>query len=258
MKNTIKKLSIVFMALILTFSLAACGDKKEEGDMKTYKVAMEPTFPPFDTTDENGDLAGFDVDMMKAIAKDQGFEVTFESLEFDGLIVGLKSGNFDIIASGMWANDERKKEVDFSDTYYNSGLVVAVPVDNNTIKDIDSIGKDMKVAAQIGTSSADLVQQLEKDGKIKEAKIYNKVSDAVADLQNGAVDALINDKPVTLEYMKKQPDKIKIVGDTLNEETLGIAVAKDNKELLEKINKGLANIKKSGEFDKLLEKWNLK
>lgn len=258
MKNMIKKITIVCMALVLTLSLASCGGDSSKEDKKVYKVAMEPTFPPFNTTDEEGNLDGFDVDMMKAIAKDQGFEVEFESLEFDGLIVGLKSQNFDIIASGMWANDERKKEVDFSDTYYNSGLVVAVKVDDSQITGIDSLTKDMKVAAQIGTSSADLVQNLEKEGKIKEAKIYNKVSDAVADLQNGSVSALINDKPVTLEYMKQQEGKIKIVGDTLNEETLGIAVAKDNKELLDKINKGLANIKKSGEFDKLLEKWNLK
>ena len=222
-----------------------------------YKVGMEPTFPPFDTTNEKGDLDGFDVDLMKAIAKDQGFKVEFKSLEFDGLITGLKSGNIDIVASGMWASDDRKKEVDFSDTYYESGLVVAVNANDNKIKSIDDLDKNSKVAAQIGTSSAELIQKMQKEGKIKEAKIYNKVNDAVQDLQNGSVSALINDKPVTKEYMNKQKGKIKIVGDPLNKENLGIGVQKGNKELLDKINKGLANLKKSGEFDKLLKKWNL-
>ena len=194
---------------------------------------------------------------MKAIAKDQGFKVEFKSLEFDGLITGLKSGNIDIVASGMWASDDRKKEVDFSDTYYESGLVVAVNANDNKIKSIDDLDKNSKVAAQIGTSSAELIQKMQKEGKIKEAKIYNKVNDAVQDLQNGSVSALINDKPVTKEYMNKQKGKIKIVGNPLNKENLGIGVQKGNKELLDKINKGLANLKKSGEFDKLLKKWNL-
>ena len=157
----------------------------------------------------------------------------------------------------MWASDDRKKEVDFSDTYYESGLVVAVNANDNKIKSIDDLDKNSKVAAQIGTSSAELIQKMQKEGKIKEAKIYNKVNDAVQDLQNGSVSALINDKPVTKEYMNKQKGKIKIVGNPLNKENLGIGVQKGNKELLDKINKGLANLKKSGEFDKLLKKWNL-
>lgn len=255
MKKHLKKLTILFTALFITATLASCGSKSKDSALK---VGMEPTFPPFNTTDEKGELDGFDVDLMKAIAADQEFEVSFESLEFDGLIPGLKSGNIDIVASGMWASDERKKEVDFSDTYYTSGLVVAVTADNNTINSIDDVTNDMTLAAQIGTSSADLVQKMKDEGKIKEAKIYNKVNDAVQDLQNGVVDVLINDKPVVQEYIKKQEGKIKIVGETLNKETLGIAVQKGNTKLLEKINKGLANLKASGEFDKLLEKWNLK
>lgn len=254
LKKNLKKISAILCAALICVSITACGSKSD----KAYTVGMEPTFPPFDTTNDKGDLDGFDVDLMNAIAKDQGFKVEFKSLEFDGLITGLKSGNIDIVASGMWASDERKKEVDFSDTYYNSGLVVAVKTDDNAIKGVNDLTKDMKVAAQIGTSSAELIQKMQKEGKIKEAKIYNKVSEAVQDLQNGGVSALINDKPVTLEYMNKQQGKIKIVGDTLNEEKFGIAVKKDNKELLEKINKGLENLKKSGEFDKLLKKWNLK
>ena len=251
MKKITKKLIVLALALIMVFSFAACGGSD------AYIVAMEPTFPPFDTTDENGELDGFDVDLMNAIAEDQGFEIEWTQLGFDGLIPALESKQIDIIASGMWASPERAKIVDFSTTYYDSGLVLAVKVDNNTITGADSLTSDMKVAAQIGTSSADLVQQWEKDGKIAEAKIYDKVNEAVMDLQNGTVDALLNDKPVTTEYMSKQPDKIKIVGDILNEESYGFAVNKENKDLLDMINAGLQNVIDNGTYDQLLAKWGL-
>ena len=251
MKKISKKLIVLALALIMVFSFAACGGSD------AYIVAMEPTFPPFDTTDENGELDGFDVDLMNAIAEDQGFEIEWTQLGFDGLIPALESKQIDIIASDMWASPERAKIVDFSTTYYDSGLVLAVKVDNNTITGADSLTSDMKVAAQIGTSSADLVQQWEKDGKIAEAKIYDKVNEAVMDLQNGTVDALLNDKPVTTEYMSKQPDKIKIVGDILNEESYGFAVNKENKDLLDMINAGLQNVIDNGTYDQLLAKWGL-
>ena len=251
MKKITKKLIVLALSLIMVLGLASCGS----GD--SYIVAMEPTFPPFDTTDENGELDGFDVDLMNAIAEDQGFEIEWTQLGFDGLIPALESKQIDIIASGMWASPERAKIVDFSTTYYDSGLVLAVKVDNNTITGADSLTSDMKVAAQIGTSSADLVQQWEKDGKIAEAKIYDKVNEAVMDLQNGTVDALLNDKPVTTEYMSKQPDKIKIVGDILNEESYGFAVNKENTELLDMINAGLQNVIDNGTYDQLLAKWGL-
>lgn len=251
MKKLAKKLIVLTLSLIMILALTACGGSD------TYIVAMEPTFPPFDTTDEAGELDGFDVDLMNAIAEDQGFEIEWTSMGFDGLIPALESKQIDIIASGMWASPERGEVVNFSDTYYDSGLVLAVKEDNTVITGADSLTSDMKVAAQIGTSSADLVQQWEKEGKIGEAKIYDKVNDAVMDLQNGTVDALLNDKPVTTEYMSKQPGQIKIVGDILNEESYGFAVNKENTELLDKINAGLANVIANGTYDDLLEKWGL-
>ena len=254
MKNWMKKLSVVVAAMVMVVGLASCGGG---GEATVYKAAMEPTFPPFDTTDDEGNLSGFDYDMLNAIGEDQGFTVEWSNIGFDGLIPAVQSGTVDIIASGMWANDERKEVVDFTDTYFDSGLVVAVEKNNNTIKSIDDLTADMKVAAQIGTSSCDLVQKLAEEGKIKEAKIYDKVNDAVMDVKNGTVQALINDKPVTLEYIAQQPDSIKVVGDVLNKEQYGMAVAKGNTELLEKLNTGLANIIEDGTFQELLEKWNL-
>ena len=259
-----KKKSIIAVLLIvaLAFSLAACGggdsEENTSGDSEkvTYKVGTEPTFPPFDTTDEEQNIVGLDMDLIKAIGEDQGFEVTFENLTFDGLVPALKAGNIDIIAAGMNKDDpERQKQVDFSDAYYESKLMVAVTEDNNTIKSVDDLTPDMKVAAQTGTTGATKTQELADEGKIAEAVILDGLDTAMMQLLNGDVQAVINDKPVTEAYMKKQPDKIKMVGEPLNAENYGFAVQKGNTELLDKINAGLANIKEDGTFDKLVDEW---
>lgn len=260
MKNWMKKAAAICMALMLVAGITACGgsdSNKEKEEGKTYTVATEPTFPPFDTTDEEGNIVGFDMDLMNAIAEDQGFKVEFTSLNFDGLIPALQSGNADIVAAGMWANDERKEKVDFTETYFDSGVVLAVANDNNSISGPEALTSDMKIAYQVGTSSMDVAQKLEKEGKIAKAVGFDKVNDAVQAVKTGEVDGLFNDKPVTLEYMNQQPDVIKIVGDNVTTESYGIAVKKGNTELLDKINKGLKNLKENGKFDELLKKWDL-
>ena len=253
-----KSVIAVLLAMLLVFSLSACGgsDDSGSGDTVVYKVGTEPTFPPFDTTDDDQNIVGLDMDLIKAIGEDQGFEVKFENLSFDGLIPALKAGNIDIVAAGMNKDDpERQKEVDFSDSYYDSQLYVAVTVDNDSITSIDDLTPDMKVAAQTGTTGAEKVKELKEEGKIKEAVILDGLDTVMMQLINGDVSAVINDKPVTEAYMKKQPDKIKMVGDALNAESYGFAVQKGNDELLKKINDGLKNIKEDGTFDKLVDEW---
>lgn len=258
-----KNLFAVLLVLTMAFTLVACGggnsEPAEDGassDMPTYKVAMEPTFPPFDTIDEETqELAGFDVDMMEAIAADQGFKLEWVNMGFDGLIPALQAGNIDIIASGMNASEERREKVDFSTTYYDSGLVLAVKAGNTAIKSVDDLTPDMKAGGQIGTTGADLATELYETGKTGEAKIYNGLDVAVMDLMNGTIDVLINDLPVTKAYMDAKPGTIEIVGDVLNAESYGYAVQKDNTELLEKINTGMQNLKDSGKFDEIYAKW---
>ncbi len=261
MKKQIKILLVAAIALVTVFSLSACGSGAQgnSSTWPTYVVAMEPTFPPFDTTDEkdSNQLAGADYDLMEAIAKDQGFKCEWKNMSFDGLIPAIKSGNIDIIASGMADTKDREEEVLFSDTYYDSGLVVAVKESNSKIKGKSDLTKNDVVGAQTGTTGADMVQAMAKKGQIKQAKVYNGLNEAVTDLTNGTIDALINDKPVTEEYISKKPNTIKIVGKTLDAEHFAFAVKKDNTELQKKINDGLANIKKDGTFDKILKDWNL-
>ena len=264
-KSTSSKILIIALALIMAFVFTACssssGSKEASGSAegaKVYKVIMEPTFPPFDTTDENGELAGFDVDMMNAIAADQGFEIEFAQMEFGALIPAIEAGNADIIASGMNAEDpERQKKVDFTDTYYDSGLVVMVKVDNDTITGIDSLTPDMKVASQTGTTGADACQELADNGKVAEAVILDGFDTCVLQLKTDSVQAVIIDAPVAASYMKQQSGEFKTVGDVLNAESYGMAVQKGNDELREKLNAGLKNIVENGTFAELCEKWEM-
>ena len=261
-----KKILAILLALALIFALAACGggdepadtagDGGDGGELPTYIVATEPTFPPFETTTEDGEIIGFDMDLISAIGEDQGFQVEFKSFEFDALMLATNNGDADIIAAAFNAMDPaRQAQVDFSNTYYDSGLVVLVKENNETINSIDDLTADMKVASQIATTGGDKADELAEAGQIKEAVILISFSTAGLQLINGDVDAVIIDQPVAKDYLKKQPDKVKIVGDVLNAESYGFAVKKGNTELLDKINAGLQNMIDNGTYDDLYDKW---
>ena len=165
---------LMALAAVTALSFAACGSQTQTGGSAqadgsvVYKVGAEPTFPPFDTTDSSGNMVGLDMDIMDRIAEMEGFQVEYVNLGFDALIPSLQSGNIDIIASGMNSlNEERRAVVDFSEPYFDAGLVLAVAEGNDSITGVDDLTPDMKVAAQIGTSSADRVQELkDEDGNL--------------------------------------------------------------------------------------------
>ncbi len=253
MKKTTKLISLFCAVAMMGAIFTGCGAKAEEKEH--YLAATEPGFAPFETTDDEGNIVGFDMDLMNAIGEDQGFTVEYKAFEFDSLIPALNAGNTDMITAGMNAEDpERREKVDFSDTYYDSGLVVLVKEDNDKITGIDSLTPDMKVASQIGTTGADKAKELANEGKIAEAVVNNGFDTCFLQVVNGDVDAIIVDKPVAENAIKKT-EGMKIVGETLNAESYGFAVKKGNEELLEKINKGLKNVIDNGTYDKLYEKW---
>ena len=252
MKNKLMKILALATVCVMVFALTACGKK---GD--TLLVVTEATFPPFDTVDDDGNIIGFDMDLITEIANEQGFKIEFKDIGFDSLIPALEAKEADIIAAGMNSLDpERQAKVDFSTPYFDSYLVLVVKEGNTTINGVGDLTSSMKVAGQIGTTGADEATALETEGKIAKAVILDKVSDAMLQLQNGDIDAIILDKPVTDAYLAKQPGVAKIVGDAIGEkEAYAFAVQKGNTELLDKINKGLQNMKDNGKFDELVQKW---
>ncbi len=268
MKKHSKLFIFLVMAIFVAGLAVGCGGSNDSQDPaegeaqeqvnetsdKVYIVGTEPTFPPFEMVDENNEIIGFDIELIKAIAEDQGFEVEIQSLGFDGLIAAVQSGNIDIIASGLSIDEERKKSIDFSEPYIEAGLALAVQDNNDTINGVDDL-EGKVVAVQIGTTGAGKADELLKEGIIKDIKHFNTVDVVMMELINGGVDAVINDLPVTEAYMAQQPGKIKVVGDVLESDAYGFGVRKNNEELLNKINAGLKNVIESGKYDELLEKY---
>ena len=222
---------------------------------KEYKVAMNAQFPPFESMNSAGQIEGFDVDVMDAIAKEEGFKVTYHQQAWDGIFASLKAGDNDILISGITITDDRKKEMLFSEPYYKITQVVLVPQGKN-IASVEDLKKMDKVGVTIGTT-----------GDLAAQKILGATSEKIIRLENlplmlkevetGAVDAVISDSAVVADYVKKKGDK----GFTMVEvpdftvEYYGIAVRQDDKALMDKINSGLKKIQASGEYDKISDKY---
>lgn len=252
MKKTFKLVLVALTVMALMLTAVGCGN--EEPADKKLIVSFEPTFAPFESTGEDGEFAGFDIDLINAIAEAEGMDIELKSLGFDGLIPALETGQIDIAISGMTIKPDRVKKVDFSIPYYEAGLVIAVPMENeNIVEPKDLAGK--KMAVQIGTTGADMANKFAGEYGAT-VKTYNTTDLVFMELINGGVDAVVNDKPVTQDFIRKRgQDRVKIVGDVLEGESYGIAVAKGNTELLDKINSGLNTIKENGKFAEIYQEW---
>ena len=255
-----KKLGLLSLFFILAIFVAACGseetssdgnEKGNEKSEKTYKVGVDPTYPPFEFKEGN-DYKGIDIDLIQAIADDQGFKIELSPMDFGGIIPALQANQLDVAIAGMSITEDRKKTVDFSEPYFDAGLTVIVKKDNTKIKSVDDL-KGATVAVKKGTTGAQYAQDHAKDLDIK-VKQFNDSPAMFQEVSNGNADALIEDYPV-ISYAIAQKDlDLKIVGERLNGDQYGIAVLKGkNGDLLEKINKGLANLKDSGKYDEIIK-----
>ncbi len=259
-----KKLLMLCAVCVLAVSalFAGCGGQSTTSSSgssaaadgeKVLRVGTNADFAPFEFQDENGstEYQGFDMDLIRAVAKEMGYKADIQNVNFDGLIPAMESGNIDIIASGMTINDERKNQVDFSDPYYTSGLTIVVPKDNQEIKGFADL-KGKKIAVQIGTTSMEEAQKIEG----AEVKALNSSADTFMELKAGNVDAVINDLPVNDYYIHKTgATDVKRLDEKLTSEEYGFAMKKGNTELVEKVNAALKTLKENGEYDKIYEKW---
>lgn len=249
-----KKFGILSLFLVLTLFIAACGNKdganeKEKND-KVYKVGVDTTYPPFEFK-EGDEYKGIDIDLINAIANNQGFEIELSPMDFGGIIPAMQANQLDLAIAGMSITDERKKVVDFSTPYFDAGLTVVVKEDNASIKSVDDL-KGKKVAVKKGTTGAKYAQDNAEKLGIQVVQ-FNDSPAMFQEVANGNAAALIEDYPV-ISYAIAQKDLgLKIVGDRLNGDQYGIAVLKgQNQDLLEKINKGLDELKKDGTYDKII------
>jgi len=252
-----KKLLTLLIAVLTVSLLAACGSSDSangEGgnsDGETYTVATDANFKPFEYKNpDTGEMEGFDIDLMRAIAKEAGFNVEFKTMQFDGLITGMQSGRYPLAIAGISITEKRKESISFSDPYYDSGLILMVNSDNNEIKSIDDVdGKTVGVKTG-STSEAYLKENT--DAKVK---AFPNIINAYMDVKNGRLDASLYDLPNVKYYIQQNGEgKLKTVGDVLEGQSYGIALPKDS-DLVDDVNKALQAVKDSGEYDEIYKKY---
>lgn len=233
---------LIILVLGLTAGVAA----------ETYKVGTNASFPPFEFV-EDDEVVGFDIDLIKAIGEHQDFDVEVEDTSFDSLIPSLKTGNIDIIVAGMTITDKRAEQVNFSDPYFVADQSIVVREDSD--RDLTVLYGDNDIGVQNSTTGDLWVTEKLKDKDILTGDVsrYDSYVMVLSDLVNENLDAVVLDTPVAERYTEARP--VKIVGEIKTGEEYGIAVRKDDEELLQKLNEGLEQVNESGEMDELIEEY---
>ena len=246
----------IVMVLVLSVALVFATSPVFSQD-KVYINGIDANFPPFAFVDKNGVPDGFDVKALEWIAKDQGFKVKHQPMDWDGIIPSLNAKKIDIIASGMSINDKRKEQVNFSIPYWKiQQVLVAKKASTLTVDQI--LGKGNKVGVQRGTTEAKWIEEnLIKKGKKKFSLVYyDSAPLAVEDVVNGRIAAAAMDDAPAKDAVKKKP--VKIMGKFgMPDEEFGYAVRKEDKDLLAKVNAGLKKLMTSPTWNELKKKYDL-
>jgi polar amino acid transport system substrate-binding protein len=221
---------------------------------RVYVVGTDAAYAPFESQNEKGEIVGFDIDIVSAIAQKAGIEVKFVNTPWEGIFNALGQGDRDLLVSSITITDERKQTMDFSDPYFDANQLIAVAADSKIARFADL--KPLKVGVQNGTTGDEAVAKLQ--GKNSpNIKRFESTPLALKELEAGGVSAVVADNGVVINYVANNADaKFKTVSDpAFAIEHYGIAVKKGNTELLAKLNKGLAEIKADGSYERIRAKY---
>ena len=234
----------IFVVLASAALIVGCSS-----DDDTIVMGTNATFPPFEYIGgESGDeVVGFDVEIAKEIAKDLGKELRIEDMEFDTLLTALNANKVDFVIAGMTITPERAESVNFSQPYYEATQAVIVRKADSVITTYDDLaGK--RISCQLGASGNAIASEVTTEDKIS---AFNSNFEAVLELKNGKVDAMIVDHQPAAAFVA-QNDDLTLVSIEFDPELYGIAVKKDNDDLVQSIDATLARIKDSGRYDELI------
>lgn len=239
MKKFVK--SLLMGALVLSLSVSAMAKDK-------IFVGTNAEFPPFEYLDK-GEVTGFDIELVNELGKIMDADVKVLDMSFDGLLPALQMKKVDLVIAGMTATEERKKTVSFTQPYYTASQVIIVKEGNNSIKSFDDL-KGKKVAVMLGFTGDTIVSEIE--GVSIER--FNAAYAGIMALQADKVEAVVLDSEPAKNYVKQNPGLILAEADAEQEE-YAIALRKNDKALLEKVEKALAEIKANGTYDALIKKY---
>ena len=257
MKNKLLKMVAVAMVACVGFSIASCGKKEKGLTINEGKLIMatNAAFAPYEYYD--GDtIVGIDAEIAAEVASRLNLELEIQDVAFDSIIAGVQSGKYDIGCAGMTITDERLQSVNFT-TPYATGIQSIIVKEGSEITDIDTlIDGDYIVGVQQGTTGDSLISLDPEDGGVGEDRVerYNNGADAILALNNGNVDAVVIDNQPALALVEANEGLI-ILETPYTEEEYAMAVNKDNTELLNEINRVLAEMEADGTIDAIIEKY---
>ncbi|HFC8821954.1 TPA: transporter substrate-binding domain-containing protein [Neisseria cinerea] len=242
-------------------TLSACGGQSKDAASpaantgKVYRVASNAEFAPFESLDSKGDVEGFDVDLMNAMAKEGNFKIEFKHQPWDSLFPALNNGDADVVMSGVTITDDRKQSMDFSDPYFEITQVVLIPK-GKKISSSDDLKNMNKVGVVTGYTGDFSVSKLLGSDNPKIARFEN-VPLIIKELENGGLDSVVSDSAVIANYVKNNPTKGMdfVTLPDFTTEHYGIAVRKGDGETLKVMNDALKKVRESGEYDKIYAKY---
>jgi polar amino acid transport system substrate-binding protein len=244
------------LIMVLGFMVMA-GDNsldkiREKGK---FVVGLDDTFAPMGFRDEEGNLVGFDIDLARVTAERMGVEVEFKPVDWDGVILSLRSGMIDVIWNGLTITEERAKQINFTDPYMNNRQVIVVQMNSPIQTKADLAGK--VVGLQMGSSSVNaLYSDPELVQSLKDIRQYATNAEALMDLQIGRLDAVVVDEMHgRYYYISKKPDVYRVLDEELDWEQYGVGVRKEDESFLAELNRVLDELKADGTAEELSIKW---
>ena len=244
-----KVLALIMAALMVTCIFAGCGANETAEDKKVITMATNAEFPPFEYL-EGEEIVGADVEIAKGIAEYLGCELEISNIDFDAALTGAATGKYDMAVAGITANDERRKNMNFSENYYTASQAIIVMADSDIKAAADLEGKT--VSCQEGTTG----EQFLLDGGYN-VQSFKTGAEAISALTASKVDAVVIDNAVAVALSEKQEGKTVVLDEALTQEAYAIAIKLGNDEFTAKVNEALKSLKDSGKLAEIFTKYEL-
>lgn len=243
--------AVLFSSLVAAGCSSGNATKADE-QKEILTVGTDTSYVPFEFLDQqSGEHVGFDIDLLKAISEEAGFEYELKPMDFTGIIPALQTKNLDLAIAGITIKPEREAVIDFSSPYYDAGTAILVRADEENIKNVDDL-KGKIVATKQGTSSYDYASKI--DG-LKKLVPFPNIDQAYMELEKGSADAVVFDLPNIQYYIKTSGEgKVKTIGELLEGQSFGIAFPKGS-TLKNDVDAALKTLIDNGTYDELYEKW---
>ena len=239
-------------ALLFTLLLGATFAQADLGG-RSLQVGSDTTYPPFETVNEDGEIVGFDVDVVNAICERINCTAEFVTTAWDGIFPALAQGEFDMVASGVSITDERDEIVDFSDPYLVVQQAITTRVEDAALTEQDFAGEgsSLVLGAQLGTTNAQLGEELVGQERLR---LYDTFNAAVLALMNGDVDGVIIDGVTADAFAQQYAGDLVVEIRGLSSDPLGL-VFQEGDPMIDAFNAGLEQIRDDGTLDDLVAKW---